>query len=222
MVAARATARSWWRGRWQVDGPDLLAAAYAFHAGLPRQAATAAHVQAMQAGPGPLAPTSAAPSLARSARDGRPGRLDGAAGFPSALHRSALGEAAQQVLATGSSSQELQVLLSVADRHGQPPCSKPSWTRSTEPEQPHRLSRRVQGNAPGEGRARWLQAWGFPESCGRLVVHRCSGSVWAAEVLVPTTCGAPFRTRAGTRSAPNRRPTRARSGPTIAAERAGG
>ena len=33
---------------WRVDGADLLAAAYAFHAGLPRQAATAAHVQAMQ------------------------------------------------------------------------------------------------------------------------------------------------------------------------------
>ena len=30
-------------------------------------------------------------------------------------------EAAQQVLAAGSSSQELQVLLSVADRHGQAP-----------------------------------------------------------------------------------------------------
>jgi len=30
-------------------------------------------------------------------------------------------EAAAQVLAAGSSSQELQVLLSVADRHGQPP-----------------------------------------------------------------------------------------------------
>jgi hypothetical protein len=30
-------------------------------------------------------------------------------------------EAAAQVLAAGSSSQELQVLLSVADRQGQPP-----------------------------------------------------------------------------------------------------
>ena len=30
-------------------------------------------------------------------------------------------EAAEQVLAAGSSSQELQVLLSVADRHGQSP-----------------------------------------------------------------------------------------------------
>jgi hypothetical protein len=55
VVAARATAEELVAGRlWQVDGADLLAAAYAFHAGLPRQAATAAHVQAMQQpGPGP-------------------------------------------------------------------------------------------------------------------------------------------------------------------------
>jgi hypothetical protein len=47
-VAARATAQELVAGRlWQIDGADLLAAAYAFHAGLPRQAATAAHVQAM-------------------------------------------------------------------------------------------------------------------------------------------------------------------------------
>jgi hypothetical protein len=53
VVAARATAEELVAGRlWQVDGADLLAAAYAFHAGLPRQAATAAHVQAMQEGPG--------------------------------------------------------------------------------------------------------------------------------------------------------------------------
>jgi hypothetical protein len=49
VVAARATAQELVAGRlWQVDGADLLASAYAFHAGLPRQAATAAHVQAMQ------------------------------------------------------------------------------------------------------------------------------------------------------------------------------
>jgi ATP phosphoribosyltransferase regulatory subunit HisZ len=54
VVAAPATAEELVAGRlWQVDGADLLASAYAFHAGLPRQAATAAHVQAMQAGPGP-------------------------------------------------------------------------------------------------------------------------------------------------------------------------
>jgi hypothetical protein len=53
VVAARATAEELVAGRlWQVDGAELLAAAYAFHAGLPRQAATAAHVQAMQQ-PGP-------------------------------------------------------------------------------------------------------------------------------------------------------------------------
>src|SRR5215217_6404141 len=39
VVAARATAQELVAGRlWQVDGADLLAAAYAFHAGLPRQA----------------------------------------------------------------------------------------------------------------------------------------------------------------------------------------
>jgi hypothetical protein len=48
VVAAHATAQELVDGRlWWVDGAELLAAAYAFHAGLPRQAATAAHVQAM-------------------------------------------------------------------------------------------------------------------------------------------------------------------------------
>jgi hypothetical protein len=32
---------------WEADGADLLAAAYAFHAGRPRQAATASHAQAL-------------------------------------------------------------------------------------------------------------------------------------------------------------------------------
>ena len=55
VVAARATVEELVAGRlWQVDGADLLASAYAFYAGLARQAATAAHVQAMQeSGPGP-------------------------------------------------------------------------------------------------------------------------------------------------------------------------
>jgi hypothetical protein len=199
---------------WQVDGADLLAAAYAFHAGLPRQAATAAHVQAMQQ-PG-LGPAGAQPqpppvSPGRpgmgdpddwTARPGSPARsvappldphrlpgprlgeldpadvaklgalvselpggqfiprsqlirltgvipadlaarllrlLDGgpelvgaqAARIGTAIDPNdpatpavvVLGwlEAAAQVLAAGSSSQELQVLLSVADRHGQAP-----------------------------------------------------------------------------------------------------
>ena len=56
VVAARATAEELVAGRlWQVDGADLLASAYAFHAGLLRQAATAAHVQAMQQPP-PVSP----------------------------------------------------------------------------------------------------------------------------------------------------------------------
>jgi hypothetical protein len=75
VVAARATAEELVAGRlWRVDGADLLAAAYAFHAGLPRQAATAAYVQAMQqSGPvaAPIQPP-AAPSPARAAGDGRP------------------------------------------------------------------------------------------------------------------------------------------------------
>jgi hypothetical protein len=72
VVAARATTEELVAGRlWQVDGADLLAAAYAFHAGLPRQAATAAHVQAMQAGPGPAGPQPQPP-----VSPGRPGMGD--------------------------------------------------------------------------------------------------------------------------------------------------
>jgi hypothetical protein len=76
VVAARATTEELVAGRlWQVDGADLLASAYAFHAGLPRQAATAAHVQAMQqpgsgpAGAQPLPPPPPVPT-------GRPGMGD--------------------------------------------------------------------------------------------------------------------------------------------------
>src|SRR5215207_2914099 len=212
VVAARATAQELVAGRlWQVDGADLLASAYAFHAGLPRQAATAAHVQAMQqpgpapAGPQPppgspgmgdpeagtAPPVAPASSVAAPLDPGRlPGPrlgeldpadvaklwtllselrggqviprgqlirltgfipadlaarllrlLDGGADLvrgqaarigngidPNDLTTPALAvivlgwlEAAAQVLAAGSSSQELQVLLSVAARQGQPP-----------------------------------------------------------------------------------------------------
>jgi hypothetical protein len=215
VVAARATAQELVAGRlWQVDGADLLASAYAFHAGLPRQAASAAHVQAMQAGPGPAGAQPQPPPVSPgrpgmgdpddwTARPGSPassiappldphqlpgprlGELDPAdvaklwalvsdlpgsqfiprsqlirlTGFipadlaarllrlldggPELVGAQAdrigtaidpndpatpvlavvvLGwlEAAQQVLAAGSSSQELQVLLSVADQQGQP------------------------------------------------------------------------------------------------------
>jgi hypothetical protein len=220
LVAARAAAEELVAGQlWQVDGADLLAAAYAFHAGLPRQAATVAHVQAMQeSGQGPRwRPTPVSPGRpgpAGSAGDGGSRRVDRAAGSPVSFiaapvdpHRLSgprLGEldpadvaklwallselrggqviargqlirltgflpadlvarllrlldggaelvraqaarignaidandpatpalavlvlgwleAAAQVLAAGSSPQELQVLLSVADRHSQPP-----------------------------------------------------------------------------------------------------
>ena len=47
-LAARASTEQLVAGPlWEVDGAVLLAAAYAFHAGLPRQAATATHVQAL-------------------------------------------------------------------------------------------------------------------------------------------------------------------------------
>jgi hypothetical protein len=217
VVAARATAQELVAGRlWQVDGADLLASAYAFHAGLPRQAATAAHVQAMQqsglgsAGAQPQPPpsppgrpgigdpddwparpgspaSSVAPPLDPHQLPGpRLGELDRAdaaklwrmlselrggqllargqlirltgflpadlaarllrlleggpelVGTQAARIRTAIDpndpatpalavlvlgwlEAAEQVLVAGSSSQELQVLLSVADRHGQSP-----------------------------------------------------------------------------------------------------
>jgi hypothetical protein len=220
VVAARATAEELVAGRlWQVDGADLLASAYAFHAGLPRQAATATHVQAMQQpGPGPAGAQRQAPVVAPAppgppgigdpeactappvspvssiAPPMDPGRLpgprlsdldpadvaklwtllsdlrggqviprgqlirltgfipadlaarllrllDGGAelvGAQAARIRNAIDpndpatpalavivlgwlEAAGQVLAAGSSSQELQVLLSVADQQGQPP-----------------------------------------------------------------------------------------------------
>jgi hypothetical protein len=78
VVAAQASAQELVVGRlWQVDGADLLASAYAFHAGLPRQAATATHVQAMQE-PGP-APASAQPQPP-PIPPGRPGLGDPQAG----------------------------------------------------------------------------------------------------------------------------------------------
>jgi hypothetical protein len=216
VVAARATAEELVAGRlWQVDGADLLASAYAFHAGLPRQAITAAHVQAMQqpglgpAGAQPQPPTVAPgrPGMGDpddwTARPGSPARSIAAPLDPHQLPGPRLGEldpadvaklgalvsdlpsgqfiprsqlirltgflpadlaarllrlldggpelvgaqaarigtaidpndpatpalavvvlgwlqAAQQVLAAGSSPQELQVLLSVADQQGQP------------------------------------------------------------------------------------------------------
>ena len=203
---------------WQLDGAELLASAYAFHAGLPRQAATATHVQAMQQ-PRPAPPAGhrqppavtatpagglgwatlkAGRAAASPASSGSPrleaGRLPGSrlgdldrgtvaklwtllsdlrgrqaiprgelirltgwipadlvarllrlldggpelVGAQAAWIRSAIDpndpatpvlavavlgwlEAAGRLLAAGCSSQELQVLLSVADRHGQPP-----------------------------------------------------------------------------------------------------
>src|SRR5215218_7541368 len=76
VVAARATAEELVAGRlWQVDGADLLASAYAFHAGLPRQAATAAHVQAMQPESAPAGAQRQSP-VVDPTRPGRPGMGD--------------------------------------------------------------------------------------------------------------------------------------------------
>jgi hypothetical protein len=48
VLAARASTEQLVAGPlWEADGAGLLAAAYAFHAGLPRQAATASHIQAL-------------------------------------------------------------------------------------------------------------------------------------------------------------------------------
>ena len=54
-LAARATTQQLVAGPlWEADGASLLAAAYAFHAGLPRQAATATHARALvQTSPAP-------------------------------------------------------------------------------------------------------------------------------------------------------------------------
>jgi hypothetical protein len=54
-LAARASTEQLVAGPlWEADGAGLLAAAYAFHAGLPRQAATASHARALvQTSPAP-------------------------------------------------------------------------------------------------------------------------------------------------------------------------
>ena len=72
VVAARATTAQLVSGQlWQLDGADLLASAYAFHAGLPRQAATATHVQAMQQpGPAPAGAQRQPPAVASTPAGG--------------------------------------------------------------------------------------------------------------------------------------------------------
>jgi hypothetical protein len=77
VLAARAATQRLVVGPlWGTDGASLLAAAYAFHAGLPRQAATATHVRALvQASPTPTYGGEQAP-----AADPTPTRADNAAG----------------------------------------------------------------------------------------------------------------------------------------------
>jgi hypothetical protein len=84
-LAARATTQQLVAGPlWEADGAGLLAAAYAFHAGLPRQAATATHIQALvetspapthggdEAPPGDPTPIMAGNSAGRTARPAPP------------------------------------------------------------------------------------------------------------------------------------------------------
>jgi hypothetical protein len=84
-LAARATTQQLVAGPlWEADGAGLLAAAYAFHAGLPRQAATATHIQALvetspapthggdKVPPGDPTPIMAGNSAGRTARPAPP------------------------------------------------------------------------------------------------------------------------------------------------------
>lgn len=103
----------------------LLAAAYAFHAALSRQAAVAAQVRAMEE-----------PSTVRAGEEQHqppseplpPGRQGGlGAADPQDPATPALAvvlrgwlEAAEQAMAAGGSAQELQVLLGVAGQEGTP------------------------------------------------------------------------------------------------------
>jgi hypothetical protein len=80
VAAARATTQKLVAGRlWEADGAKLLAAAYAFHTGLPRQAATASQVRTMQEpspAPGPRARAGAAPVNPRQLPGPRLNHLD--------------------------------------------------------------------------------------------------------------------------------------------------
>jgi hypothetical protein len=85
-LAARASTEQLVAGPlWETDGAGLLAAAYAFHAGLPRQVATASHIQALvqtspapsqgggQAAPSDPIPVTAGAAAGRTARPVPPG-----------------------------------------------------------------------------------------------------------------------------------------------------
>jgi hypothetical protein len=77
VLAARASTQQLVAGPlWAADGARLLAAAYAFHAGLPRQAATATHIRALvEASPAPSRGGDQAPPA-----DPTPTRVGNAAG----------------------------------------------------------------------------------------------------------------------------------------------
>jgi len=114
VAAARASAEGRVSGRlWEDDGGELLAAAYAFHAGLPRQAAVATHVRAMEepeaAGAGDRGKPLGEPLLA-----GGQGRRDAAGRAPQA--------------AEPSSSRPPPV-----DPHALPGPASATWTRPVRP-----------------------------------------------------------------------------------------
>jgi hypothetical protein len=91
VLAARAATQQLVAGPlWEADGARLLAAAYAFHAGLPRQAVTVTHLRALvpsgptpsqggdQAPAGTPIPSSAGAAAGRAARSVAPARARGA------------------------------------------------------------------------------------------------------------------------------------------------
>jgi hypothetical protein len=113
VVAARATAQELVAGRlWQVDGADLLASAYAFHAGLPRQAATAAHVQAMQPESAPAGAQRQSPVVVSTPPDapemGDPEAWNGATVAPASSVAPPLDRIGCPVLALASSTRPMR------------------------------------------------------------------------------------------------------------------
>src|SRR5918992_115982 len=104
-LAARASTEQLVAGPlWEADGASLLAAAYAFHTGLPRQAATASHIQALlERGPALVGAEAARLREVIDLNDPTTPTL--------AVVTLGWLEAAEQVLTAGSTAQDLQVLL---------------------------------------------------------------------------------------------------------------
>jgi hypothetical protein len=72
-LAARARTQQLVAGPlWEAEGASLLAAAYAFHAGQPRQAAPESHVRALVESAQPVPPAGAAPAPVDPQASARP------------------------------------------------------------------------------------------------------------------------------------------------------